>query len=94
MRFYEMSSLPKAKYKPELIARRYMKRTNEPIPPEILPFLRKHVKKVGKEGEPTYLVLNQYDDDWYRYTFQDPAISDFETFYNSKISPYFTIQNR
>lgn len=88
-----MTSIPAAKYKPRLIARRYVKRTNTPIPKDLLPFLRKHVKKVGSEGEPTYLILNQYDDDWYVYTFKDPSIADFASFFKTKISPYFTIQN-
>lgn len=93
MRFYEMSAVPATRYKPKLIARRYVKRTNTPIPPDALKFLRKHVKKEGKDGGPTYLILNQYDDDWYEYTFNDPAISDFKSFFKTKIEPYFTIQN-
>lgn len=93
MRFYEMSSMPAAKYRPSLVAKRYVKRTTRPIPPDEMKFLRKHVKKVGEEGGPTYLILNQYDDDWYRYTFDDPAIIDFSSFFKLKIEPYFTIQN-
>jgi len=93
MRFYEMTSMPAAKYRPRLIARRYVKRTNTPIPHDILAFLRKHVKKEGQEGGPTYLILNQYDDDWYEYTFRDPNIKDFTSFFETKIAPYFTIQN-
>lgn len=84
MKFTEIRS-----FKPKLIAKRYLKRTSTPIDPAVLPFLKKHVKK----EEPGYLYINEYDDQWYEYTFKDPAISNFKDFFKLKISPYFEIIN-
>lgn len=85
MRFIEINS---NKYKARLVAKRYVKRTSTPIPVDVLAFLRKHVKKIDN-----YLILNQYDDEWYSYTFKDPAIKDFDSFFKIKIKPYFSIIN-
>lgn len=84
MRFTEIKS-----FKPILIARRYVRRTPTPIDPTALAFLKIHVKKENQG----YLYINQYDDQWYQYTFKDPTISDFKDFFKLKISPYFEIIN-
>jgi hypothetical protein len=89
MKFTEINS-----FKGNIIAKRYVKRTSMPIPPDTLSFLRKHIKKVGSNGTPVYLMLTQYDDQWYQYTFNDPAISNFKDFFQIKISPYFEIINK
>ena len=94
MRFYEMAN----KYAGVPIANRYVKRTKTPLPADTdaMAFLRKHVKK---EQDPstntTYLVLKQYNDDWYLRTFRKDSASivDFASFYKAKIEPYFTILN-
>ena len=67
-----------------------------PADADSMSFLRKHVKKeVDPRTNATYLILKQYDDEWYRRTFRkDPAnIKDFASFYAAKIKPYFTILN-
>jgi len=94
MRFYEMTN----KYAGVPIANRYVRRTKTPLPTDAdaMAFLRKHVKK---EQDPstnaTYLILKQYNDEWYRRTFRNDAarIVDFASFYKAKIEPYFTILN-
>lgn len=86
------------KYAGVPIANRYVTRTKTSLPDDAdaMAFLRKHVKK---EQDPKtdipYLVLKQYDNDWYLRTFRhDPArIVDFASFYKTKIEPYFTILN-
>lgn len=94
MRFNEITN----KYAGVPIANRYVKRTKTPLPAdaEDMAFLRKHVKKEEDPRTNTaYLVLKQYDNDWYLRTFRyDPAnIVDFASFYKEKIEPYFTILN-
>lgn len=98
MRFYEMATQPKNKYAGIPIANRYVRRTATPLPAdaESMAFLRKHVKKeLDPATDSTYLILKQYDSDWYRRSFRkDPAhIVDFASFYKAKIEPYFTILN-
>ena len=80
------------------IANRYVRRTATPLPADAdsMAFLRKHVKKEQEPGsDTTYLILKQYDNDWYRRTFRKDTASivDFASFYAAKIEPYFTILN-
>jgi hypothetical protein len=94
MRFYEMTD----KYAGVPIANRYVRRTSTPLPADdnAMAFLRKHVKKEQEPGsDTTYLILKQYDNDWYRRTFRKDTASivDFASFYAAKIEPYFTILN-
>lgn len=98
MRFNEINTLPKNKHAGITVARRYVTRTATPLPADqdSMAFLRKHVKKETDPGsQTTYLVLKQYNDDWYRKTFRhDPAnITSFASFYKEKIEPYFRIGN-
>ena len=86
------------KYAGVPIANRYVKRTKNPLPADAdsMAFLRKHVKKeVDPRTDTTYLILKQYDDEWYHRTFRKDAahIVDFASFYSAKIEPYFTILN-
>lgn len=79
------------RYKAKLIAKRFVRQIAK-IPPDVLPFLRKHVKK--EETDYTkYIYINQYDDDWYRFTFDDPDVIDFKSFFKKYISEYFAIIN-
>ena len=98
MRFYEMTEPVKNKFAGATVANRYVRRTSTPLPSdaESMQFLRKHVKKEQDQGsDTTYLVLKQYNDDWYRRTFRKDTASivDFASFYKAKIEPYFTILN-
>jgi predicted nucleic acid-binding Zn ribbon protein len=98
MRFYEMTQPVKNKFAGSTVANRYVRRTSTPLPAdaESMQFLRKHVKKEQDPGSnTTYLVLKQYDNDWYRRTFRKDTASivDFASFYKAKIEPYFTILN-
>lgn len=86
------------KYAGVPIANRYVRRTATPLPAdaESMAFLRKHVKKEEDSSTNTsYLILKQYDNDWYRRTFRkdNSGIVDFASFYKTKIEPYFTILN-
>jgi hypothetical protein len=78
----------KEKYRAQLIANRYVRRNSNPIPKDVLPFLQKHVKKVD-----TYLIIKQYNPEWYQYTFKDQDVVDFQSFFKKYISPYFEIIN-
>jgi hypothetical protein len=96
MRYYEMVS--GNKHAGVTVANRYVKRTETPLPADAksMAFLRKHIKQDRNPVTNTvYLILKQYDDDWYRITFRkDPAIiTDFASFFKVKIEPYFTILN-
>lgn len=98
MRFYEMTEPVKNKFAGATVANRYVKRTAKPLPTDdnAMAFLRKHVKKEQEPGSnTTYLILKQYNDEWYRRTFRKDAarIVDFASFYAAKIEPYFTILN-
>jgi hypothetical protein len=98
MRFYEMTEPVKNKFAGVPIANRYVRRTATPLPADAdsMAFLRKHVKKEQEPGsDTTYLILKQYDNDWYRRTFRKDTASivDFASFYAAKIEPYFTILN-
>ena len=79
----------KEKYRAQLIANRYVRRTAAPIPAEVLLFLRKHVKKVD-----SYLIIKQYNPEWYQYTFKDQNVVDFQSFFKKFIGPYFEIINK
>lgn len=98
MRFYEINEPVKNKFAGVPIANRYVRRTSTPLPTDTnsMAFLRKHVKKEQDPGtNTTYLILKQYNDEWYRRTFRKDAVRivDFASFYKAKIEPYFTILN-
>lgn len=81
------------KFKGKLIANRYVRRNKNPLPDKSSPIykmLKNHVKR-DVNG---YLVLKQYDDAWYEFTFPNSHLSCFEDFYRMYIEPYFEIVNK
>lgn len=94
MRFHEMVATPKNKFAGSGKITRHVYRTNAPLPDENsaeLAFLNKHVRWIDDPAaNRKFLILNQYNDDWYRRTFKnDPLMIDFDSFYKNKIRPYY-----